>query len=216
MKKLFTLIAATLMAGSLFAQTTLVEFKTNAEDSKGITISGTTDFRTVKMHTNADEVNTLSFNNGYTTGGAFNQNAAKLETEGGFKAGDVVTLAGIINNSDAAKSASVAIFTLDGDKPTVLFTAQPFINGRLVNDEAVVETYTLEADADVLYLGREGKTRASLTLLKVTRGGTTDGIQTLATKVIPADETTYNLAGQRVDKAYKGVVIRNHRKYVQN
>lgn len=33
--------------------------------------------------------------------------------------------------------------------------------------------------------------------------------------VIPADAPRYNLAGQRVDKTYKGVVIVNGHKFIQ-
>ena len=45
---------------------------------------------------------------------------------------------------------------------------------------------------------------------------TEDGISVLKTvKSVNADDTIYNLAGQRVDASYKGVVIKNGKKYVK-
>jgi len=47
-----------------------------------------------------------------------------------------------------------------------------------------------------------------------------EGVQTTAIEDLKAsagntDAPTYNLAGQRVDASYKGVVIRNGRKFVR-
>jgi len=146
----------------------LIDYPT---DKTGATIEGTTAETNVKIHENKDEVPCLQLKNGYTTSdGIMNGNDIKLAVDGGFKKGDVVTIAGAINNSDATKRATAVLFSADSDKkPTVLKTFSDFINGRLVKDDPKEESFTLEEDYDVLYLGRDGGTAASLTLIKVTR-----------------------------------------------
>ena len=69
----------------------------------------------------------------------------------------------------------------------------------------------MEADAEKLYLGRNGNTATFVTLLKVTRG--TTGISEMLN--IKVDGAIYNLAGQKVGKDYKGVVISNGKKMIQ-
>jgi hypothetical protein len=56
-------------------------------------------------------------------------------------------------------------------------------------------------------------TNVFITKIVITRGGST-GINTVKTVRI-ADGAIYNLAGQKVSESYKGVVIKNGRKYVQ-
>ena len=137
----------------------------------GITIGGTTVMdAVVKIHNNADEVKGIKFANAYTTEGALNSNYATIEIDGGFKAGDVISIAGAFNNTDETKTAAVDIFTLDEtDAPVVLFTTQQFVNGRVSADDPTVEKFTLEADYDKLYLGRKGNTGTFVTLLKTER-----------------------------------------------
>ena len=137
----------------------------------GITIGGTTVMdAVVKIHNNTDEVKGIKFANGYTTEGALNSNYATIEIDGGFKAGDVISIAGAFNNTDETKTAAVDIFTLDETgAPVVLFTTQQFVNGRVSADDPAVEKFTLEADYDKLYLGRKGNTGTFVTLLKTER-----------------------------------------------
>ena len=149
------------------AQTTLIDYPASKD---GTAISGTTTDGTVKIHLNKDAVACYSLKNGYSTEGAMNGNHIELTAEGGFKAGDVVTIAGCINNSDAAKRATAVLFTSEDDeKPVVINKFADFINSRLVEDEPVEQTYTLEADYVKLYIGRDGNTGANLTLIKVVR-----------------------------------------------
>jgi hypothetical protein len=126
----------------------------------------------VKIKTNTTSIPGIKFANRYTTETLVNDNYAELSVEGGFKAGDVIKIAGAFNNSDETKKSAIDIFTFGDDKkPTVLFTTQQFINGRLVDDDPVVEEYTLTADADKLYIGRNGNTATFVTLLVLVRGG---------------------------------------------
>ena len=208
MKKIFTLIAVAALALTANADT-LIDFQQS--QTIGIAVSGTTTIDAVKLKTNTASTPGIKFANSYTAEGECNGNYAELTVEGGFKVGDVVTIAGAFNNADDTKKSAIDIFTLDGTTPTVLFTTQQFINGRLVDDDPVVETYTLEADAEKLYIGRNGNTATFVTLLKVTRGAT--GISEMLN--IKVDGAIYNMAGQKVGKDYKGVVISNGRKMIQ-
>jgi hypothetical protein len=168
MKKIFTLIAVALMTLGVSADT-LIDFAQSQET--GIKVSGTTTIDAVKIKTNTTSIPGIKFANSYTTEALVNDNYVELSVEGGFKAGDVIKIAGAFNNSDESKKSAVDIFTFGDDKkPTVLFTTQQFINGRLVDDDPVVEEYTLTADADKLYLGRNGNTGTIITTLKVIRG----------------------------------------------
>ena len=111
------------------------------------------------------------------------------------------------------KKSAVDLFVVGAEKAiTVLFTTQQFVNGKLTDDDPVVETYTLEADADALYLGRNGNTGTIVTTLKVVRGGAT-AIKNV--KVQTADGVVYNLAGQKVGNDFKGVVIKEGKKMLQ-
>lgn len=183
MKKIFTLISMALMAFGLNAET-LIDF--SLDQSKGITVGGTTTIATVKIHTNSLSVSGIKLANGYSNDDGLTGNNAKLTVEGGFKAGDVITIAGAFNNSDDSKLSAVDIFTVADGAANVLFTTQKFINGRLVDDDPVEETYTLEADADEIYLGRNGNTATFITTLKVVRGG--------ETVLDPTAPTTWNFA----------------------
>ena len=168
MKKIFT-FAALLMLGIMGAnaQTALIDYPTSKD---GTAISGTTTEGTVKIHLNKDAVACYTLKNGYTTDGEMNGNHIKLTTEGGFKAGDVVTIAGVINNSDEAKRGTAVLFSSeDGTVAKTINKFEDFINSRLVADDPVEQTYTLEADYEVLYLGRDGNTGTNLTLIKVER-----------------------------------------------
>lgn len=166
MKKIFTLIALFALALGVQAQT-LINYPTS---QNGISISGTTTFDAVKIKTNSQSISGVKFANSYKAQEVLNANYATISVEGGFKAGDVITIAGAYSNS-GEKNSAVDIFTVSGEETiTVLFTTQQFINGRLVNDDPVEETFTLAEDVDVLYLGRNGNTGTFITTLRVDRG----------------------------------------------
>ena len=209
MKKIFTLIVTTFASVGMYAQTTLIDFPTSKD---GITFTGTTTETTVKIHLNVDAVACYKLANGFTTDEVYNNNSINLEVEGGFKAGDVITISGAINNTDESKRGTVVVFTLDGTTPTALNTFDDFINSRFVAEDPAEQSYTLEADADKIYLGRDGNTATNVTLIKVVRGGSA-GVSTV--KAEQKDGAVYNLAGQKVGAGYKGLVIKNGRKYMK-
>lgn len=191
--------------------TTLIDYPTKQD---GITIGGTCTIATVKIH-NADEIPGIKFAKSYTSEGAVTDNKVELTVDGGFKKGDVITIAGAFNNSDNTKKAAVDLFTLDGTKANVLFTTDQFINGKDKEANPVEQSYTLAADADKLYIGRNGNTNTFVTLLKVVRTSSTGIQQTIAPAKVIENNVIYNLAGQKVNESYKGIVIKNGKKYFQ-
>lgn len=187
----------------------LIDYPTS---QAGIAVSGTTTVDNVKLHMNKVSTPGIKFANSYVTNEASNGNHAELTVDGGFKAGDVVKIAGAFNNTDETKVAKVDLFTLDGTTPTVLFTTQQFINGRTTDVDPTSESFTLTADAEKLYIGRNGNTGTFVTLLKVERSGA-DGISQVL-NVNVNNGAMFNLAGQQVSKGFKGMVIMNGKKFV--
>ena len=64
------------------------------------------------------------------------------------------------------------------------------------------------------YLLFQPSSQVGLYGFQFTEGGGNDGVQTVTTKTQNnANAALYNLAGQKVDKSYKGIVIQNGRKF---
>lgn len=214
MKKFFTLIAAVAMAASVNAQTTLVDYPTS---QAGITLhnaAGNITYATVKIHTNTQSVNCIKVAKSFSTDKKVTDDYVELTAEGGFKAGDVVSITGVYNNA-SEKNAAIAIFSGKvGEEASILFKTDNFINARLVNDDPTAQTYTLTQDAATLQLGRNGNTGACITKLTVVRGGTPTGISNLEASASAKSSILYNLAGQQVSNSYKGIVVKNGKKYL--
>lgn len=103
MKKFFTLIAAVAMAASVNAQTTLVDYPTS---QAGITLhnaAGNITYATVKIHTNTQSVNCIKVAKSFSTDKKVTDDYVELTAEGGFKAGDVVSITGVYNNASEKK-----------------------------------------------------------------------------------------------------------------
>lgn len=176
MKKFFTLFALAFIAMAVNAATVeVLKYESAKELPAGIAVGGTTALANVKIHLNKDGVDCIQLKNGYTTSDAYNENAIILTPEGGFKKGDVISVAGFFNNADDSKKSAIDLFTLDGTKPTVLYTSEQFINGRTSEADPAVQTYTLTEDAATLYIGRQGNTGTNLSLILVTREGEEPG-----------------------------------------
>lgn len=214
MKKFFTLIAAVAMAASVNAQTTLIDYPTS---QSGITLHNAAagiSYATVKIHLNKDNVSCIKVGKSFSTDNKVTDDFVELTTEGGFKTGDVVSIAGVYNNS-AEKNAAITIFIGKvGEAASVLFKSDNFINSRLVADDPTAQTYTLTEDAATLQLGRNGNTGTCITKLTVVRGGTPTGISNVEASASAKSSILYNLAGQQVSESYKGIVVKNGKKYL--
>ena len=138
---------------------------------------------TVKIHENSDEVSGIKFGSSYVY--AEGKYIAIKPAEGGFKAGDVLSVSVVFNNSDVTKYCMVDLRAADGDTRIWMSDSLSTLNGRNAG-EPIVQTYTLASDQDSLLLGRYGNTGMFVTLLKVVRGGEV---------VPPTPEHTYTVAG---------------------
>ena len=166
MKKILLSLILTAFAAGMNAET-LADFQRGI-GSFEVYGSTTKDF--VKINKNANSVAGIKFANSFSTENKLNANYAAVTCDGGFKAGDVLTVAGAFNNSDETKTAAVSFFTKDGEGYNVFFSTEPFINGRTVEADPTGETFTLTEDLDTIFFGRNGNTATFVTTLKVVRG----------------------------------------------
>ena len=187
MKKIFTLIAAALMSVGMFAtspaeMTVIYNWANNAADQVGTTILGATgvEVSTVKIHENTDAIPGIKFGSSYVY--ADGKWIAIKPAVGGFQAGDVLSVSVVYSNSDATKYGMVDLRAADGNTRIWMSDSASTLNGRNAG-EPIVQTYTLEANQDSLFLGRYGNTGTFITLLKVERaeGGDTPGTEVIIT-----------------------------------
>lgn len=129
---------------------------------------------TVKIHTNTDEVSAIIFKKSY--GETYN---AKIACDGGFKSGDVISIAGVYNNNDT-KNAAIVIKDANG---STLFTTENFINSKSVVDDPAAQTFTLTSDTEYLLIGRSGNTATCVTSFTVTRPATAGDVEKVSTDV---------------------------------
>lgn len=148
-----------------------IDYQRAAAVTEGITIEGTTVMKQVKIHEDTEKIDCIQLANSYASGDALNGNDIKLTVEGGFKAGDKVTISGFFNNADDTKNSAADIFVVDPATGAykVLFTTKKFVNGKLSPADPAVETYVLTEDAETLYIGRNGNTGTNICLLQVER-----------------------------------------------
>lgn len=164
------------------------------------TLAGTA----VAGEVNIKNVNTagIKFGNGLST-----TNYLKIEAaEGGFKAGDVVTFTGVINNKDNTKQGAIMIVSDAADGDVQLACSELFNNTADATVSATTGSFTLTEDAECLYIGRatsgiSNATTTWLTELTVSR-----------TAVIA--ETTLNAKGFATFSAPYGVKIEGAKVYV--
>lgn len=92
----------------------------------------------------------IKFGNGLSA-----TNYLKIEVaEGGFKAGDVVTWTGVINNKDNTKQGAIMIVSDAADGNVQLACSELFNNSYDATVEATTGSFTLTEDAECLYIGR--------------------------------------------------------------
>ena len=138
----------------------------------GITAHGSSEAnQTLKIHSNTDSETGYALSNTYLSGDVLGANYILLEVDGGFKTGDVVTIKGAINNSDASKRATAVLFYAadEGSATTTIKTFDDFVNGYSSSSEPATQSFTLTSEYDKLYLGRDGNTKALLLTIKVAR-----------------------------------------------
>lgn len=145
--------------------TKLIDFPST---DTGITANGTTTKGTVS------ELTVFTLKNGYTGNNAGNN--ISLTFEGGFKKGDVITVAGFVNKAE--KRATVVLFSAPATNSTEINkikTFEDFVNfaDNKTAADITEQSYTLESDYDALYLGRDGGTNCNVSIIKVVRPSAT-------------------------------------------
>lgn len=151
-------------------------------------------------------------------------NGILLTPEGGFKVGDIVSVAGTISvtpvadgtsqadyDKKIATTAKLASITADHEV-TDVHTYAPFANTKETGvGFSGPQAYTMEAEYPELWLVRSGGTTASITFIRVERS-TSTGISTISTI---ANGIIYDLQGRRISSPVKGqLYIVNGKKFI--
>ena len=124
------------------------------------------DFKTSVGNTESANANIKVNSNNIMFGTNFKANESKYITitpngDGGFKAGDVITLRGYCPK----KNSGILIYA-------DLTDAEPQFQSPAFADTEIEYTFTVQKDSPVLYLGRFGGSTTYVTYLNVTRPGT--------------------------------------------
>ena len=155
-------------------------------------------------------VNYPSTSLGDYAGGAYlwlggGKNKIPCFTIPGVKAGSTITIEA--ESHKPAEGRGVELYTgLDADN---LVDAATMIGDSFKPKTKEAHNWTIEKDCDVIVYNTNG---CHIYKIEVTSGA--DGIQAVKT-VKSGNGFIYNLAGQRVDANYKGVVIKNGQKMIQ-
>jgi hypothetical protein len=124
----------------------------------------------------------------------------------GVKAGSKITME--VESHNTTKSRGVELYTgVDADG---LVDAATKIGDTFTPTTKDSHTWTVENDCDVIVYNTDG---CHLYSVKVALGDET-GISSVAETKKVQNGTIYNMAGQVVDKGYKGLVIVNGKKFV--
>ena len=174
---------------------TLVAYNVKGQTNAGYTISGTTVAGNVTV--NGVKIPSLQLKNGWdgtsteistetTTKG---NNFIKLETAGGFKKGDILTVNGVISNSDPNKNGAISVYADNGE--TQIGESGLFVNTNIDKTAPASEyVLTLPCDAEVLYITRAGvasPTATQITMIKLERSFEPIVVEPLADPVVMID-----------------------------
>lgn len=171
------------------------------------TASGATE-ETVKIHNNKDAVKAYKF--------AANANYIEIKpVSGGFKAGDIVYIAGAYNNKAEKQMTLVITTSATSNKTDVVYTTPSLVNGQTSANDPTLESYTLTADCATLYIWRGVGSTTFLTTVYVVRPDVENGIYEINTDVKSKNSTMYDLQGRRIASPLKGqIYIMNGKKYI--
>ena len=135
-----------------------------------------------------------------------------------LKTDDAIELTGYITKNEAGKEASIYFLFEKGDGVDDEYiygdadNIDPAVGGKISTHTFKVPAASNGSKSFKMSRNKAG-TNVFLTKIVITSGGST-GINTVKTVRVD-DGAIYNLAGQKVDKSYKGVVIMNGKKMIQ-
>lgn len=214
MKKFFTLIAAVVMAASANAQTT--EWNFSDWDATNITENTVKDGLTV--YASSDKPITIDANKKTVDDVTYTQ---RLKLGGSGAVTDLSALSRVLS-FDVTGPCDIYVVAAhassSGDDRALKFdavvddAATNFGEMSLAAKETKSATikYTGSAAKILIYSAKSG---INLYDVKVTTG--TTGIKDVKAAANADEAATYNMAGQKVGKNYKGIVIKNGKKTVQ-
>jgi hypothetical protein len=221
MKKIFTLIAVAAMAMSANAQTTIYSWEGGAD---GATETG----GKVEHKYGAD--NRLNYSNGgyYTmclngkkaniTDTEASNNASRMEftLDQALAAGDVIAITAYVNKDASKVSGAYILFANGQEAESEDYGDAENIHADF-NGKPATKNITISSEAagnkSFVMTRKSNGTNLFITKFVITRGGEA-GINTV--KAVEAENgAAYNLAGQKVADGFKGVVIKNGKKMIQ-
>ena len=223
MKKFFTLIAAVAMAASVSAQTTTEWNFTNWE-AQTFSATTTKDGLTVYAGKNAkDEAcNVVIDANSKTIDGVKYTQRLKFGGTGGFQEDGITPAFRVLEFAVEGPSEIYVALTTSNKTDAKILNIDALETGA--TEKTSVGTISLDPNEikgeTVQYTGKAGKIfvypngGVNVYDLKVT-SKTTTGITNVNAASSANSGKTYNLAGQQVSSSYKGLVIKNGKKYVK-
>lgn len=148
------------------------EKESTTEDLAGITLGGAA-IKNEPYKCNGVTLYPIRFTSSWST-----SNYISLYKEGGFQAGDVISIAGYINNGNTTKYGQIKIFSINNGTATEIATSDKVVDASIKTDEPATEySYTLTAEdisekkvGNYIYLGRYGNTGTNVSKILVTRG----------------------------------------------
>lgn len=187
MKKIFSLLAATLMAGSIAisAMATTVaswnngtcaagEFTVTASDASKVSLSYST-----KYNANKTACTAMTFGSSITASN--NQPTdyyVKATADGGFKVGDTVRIAPftVMSNEDftGSKYGNIRVYADNKkvyDSKATADDKSDVTDGHEQEGDVKVHEFVLTADCDSICFGRTGNTRVNVLSFEVVRAG---------------------------------------------
>ena len=223
MKKIFTLIAMALVAIGANAQTTVFSAQPTAawDVPAGSTdVEITADYATItggKMYvTNQQEEAKamIKVQGGETAFQCTNNNTFfKVVLNAALEAGDVIS-----TRMQSRTDTDLGLWFATGDRPSEAPTAKIVLAKAAEQAWGNAPSYTVATGDGIcgettFYIYRHTGKSTYFNTFAITRGGAS-GIQSVKAENT-ANGEVYNLAGQQVDKSYKGVVIQNGVKRIQ-
>lgn len=218
MKKLFTLVAAMATAMTINAQSiTFGDAAIAAADLPATFTNGEITLAVTNDGKIAVDLNNANFG----TADEAVKYSSRLKTGGKSSAGRFLTLS--VPSDGTVKIAARTGKNSDTNRNIVLTQG-----GTELANKVLLETEAIEVgegdDARKVYPYVTASVKKgdiditfptnSINIYAIEFVAATSGIKTAIAKV--SDDATYNLAGQRVDRNYKGVVIKNGKKTLQN
>lgn len=220
MKKFFTLIAAVAMAASMNAQS---EWNFSNWEAKTYSETFTKDGLTLNINKNSkgeDAPMTIDSNKKKVDDVQYTQ---RLKLSGSGSVSDLENLVRVVsfNVEGPGDIYVVACHASSSGDPRVLKVAAVIDNAvtsleDVSYDANEIKSFTVKYDQKkaakiLIYSGKSGM---NIYDIKFTPANVSDGISNISVDSAKAGKT-YNLAGQLVSDSYKGMVIKNGKKFVK-